>query len=165
MSNLDYKGYIGSVEHDLDDEYLHGKVLFVDDCIIYHGESVAELKQSFQNAIDEYLELCQEIGKDPEKTYSGTFNIRVTPELHRQCVKLAYIQNITLNQLVCKSLEQYCETHHMMDKLSQVNTALNVLNDSLTYYFTSTVTPTQGVFSYHNQPITEFYQLNMGRYC
>lgn len=135
MDVLKHKGYIGSVEYDIDGEYLHGKILFIDDCIIYDGNTIPELKKSFEDAVDEYLELCKEIDKQPEKTCSGTFNVRITPELHKQCVKIAYLKDMNLNTLVFHALEQYCESNNFIDRLSKVTTALDVLNDSLEYHF------------------------------
>lgn len=68
MANLlNYKGYQGSIDIDLEDSYLHGKILFIDDAIIYSGETIEELKQSFYDAVDGYISLCQEIGKEPQK--------------------------------------------------------------------------------------------------
>lgn len=164
-SFLKYKDYIGSVEHDIDGGYLHGKILFIDDCIIYDGNTIPELKKSFEDAVDEYLELCNEIGKQPEKTCSGTFNVRITPELHRQCIKIAYLKGIKLNTLVFSALEHYCESNGVIDRLSEVATALDVLNDSLEYHFSSeSIARIKSMVDY-TLP-RDFYQsINTGRYC
>lgn len=64
---LKYNGYQGSVEFDLEERHLHGKVLFVDDAVMYNGDTVDELIRSFQDAVDGYIALCKEIGKEPRK--------------------------------------------------------------------------------------------------
>lgn len=107
MTPLKYKDYLGSVEYDLDGGYLHGKILLIDDCIMYDGQTIDELKKAFENAVDEYLILCQEIGKTPDKSYSGTFNIRIPPELHKAYSKQALLNGTTLNTLITKALMQY----------------------------------------------------------
>lgn len=107
MNPLKYKDYLGSVEYDLDGGYLHGKILLIDDCIIYDGQTVDELKTAFENAVDEYLAFCQEIGKSPNKSYSGTFNIRIPPELHKAYSKQAILSGTNLNALITKALMQY----------------------------------------------------------
>lgn len=165
MNSLKYKGYFGSVEHDLDDDYLYGKILFIDDRIIYDGNTISELRKSFESAVDEYLELCKEIGKQPEKTCSGTFNVRVTPELHKQCVKIAHLKGMNLNALVFHALEQYCETNNIVGKLSEVTVALGALNDNLEYHFTSDqISHIKSMVDYIFPH--DFYQSsNTGRYC
>lgn len=109
MANtLKYQGYIGSIEMDLDDGYLHGRVQFINDCIIYDGETIAELKQSFREAVDGYLQMCQELGKEPDTTCSGTFNVRIPPDLHRECQKFAFGRGISLNAAVESALRKLC---------------------------------------------------------
>lgn len=105
---LKHKGYLGSVEFDLEDGYLHGKVKFVNDRIIYDGQTIDELKQAFVDAVDGYLELCAEIGKTPDAPCSGTFNVRISPELHRKSQLYAYEHGITLNATVERALTQLC---------------------------------------------------------
>lgn len=58
-----------------DDEVFYGKILGINDLVNFEGASVKQLKKAFKEAVDDYLELCAEIGKTPEKTYKGTFNV------------------------------------------------------------------------------------------
>jgi len=68
MSNLEYKGYYGSVEYSKEDKCLYGKVLgMTKDCITYEGNTVDELEEDFRNAIESYLEGCEELGIQPRK--------------------------------------------------------------------------------------------------
>lgn len=84
MGMMRYKGYTGSVEYSEDDNCLFGKVQGLDKrtCILYEGNTVDELKTDFENAIDSYLESCKERGVVPRQPYSGTLNIRISPEIH-----------------------------------------------------------------------------------
>lgn len=102
--NLQYKGYFASVHYSAEDEVFHGKVLAINDLISFEGTSVKELKSSFQEAVEDYLETCKEIGKSPDKTYKGTFNVRVSSDLHKEAVIFAAIHKITLNDFVKKAL-------------------------------------------------------------
>lgn len=107
MKNLiEYKGYVGSVEFSQDDELFYGKVLGIRALISYEGTTAAELIDDFHAAIDNYLELCQEEGKEPEKAYKGSFNIRISPELHKKIAIYAMEHDITLNNFVEQSLEK-----------------------------------------------------------
>ncbi len=111
MANtMSYKGYIDSVNYDDDDAIFHGKLEFINDSILYEGTSVAELKKMFQEAVDEYILTCQEIGKKPQKPFKGVFNVRVKPELHQQAAMMAVKTGKPLNQIVAEALAQYVGT-------------------------------------------------------
>lgn len=60
----------------------------------------------FHQSIDNYLELCKQIGKNPEKEFRGSFNVRISPELHRKAALEAEKQKITLNQYVLRAIEK-----------------------------------------------------------
>ncbi len=107
MSNyLNYKGYTGSVEFSEEDDCLFGKILGIRSLISYEGKSVAELREDFQGAVDDYLEGCTESGMEPEKPYKGSFNVRVSPEMHREAAICAAQQGISLNGFIADALEK-----------------------------------------------------------
>lgn len=105
-SMLEYKGYHASIEFDAEDNLFIGEVFGISDSLNFHGESVSELKEMFQQCIDNYLEICQKIGKEPDKEFKGTFNIRITPELHKRAALEAARQKITLNQYVLNAIDK-----------------------------------------------------------
>lgn len=100
-----HKGYTGSVEVSLEDECLHGRVLFVTDLITYEGATVQELEASFKSAVDRYLEHCKRVGKQPDKSCSGNLNVRLGVELHRQAATAAVHAGCSLNDFVVKAVE------------------------------------------------------------
>ncbi|MEK6725669.1 MAG: type II toxin-antitoxin system HicB family antitoxin [Deltaproteobacteria bacterium] len=103
---LTYKDFTGSVHFSAADEVFHGKIEGIRDLVTFEGQSVAELTTAFHEAVDDYLELCKELGKEPEKSYKGSFNVRVPFDLHRKAVEKATRLGISLNQLVQKALEE-----------------------------------------------------------
>ncbi|MDO8446797.1 MAG: type II toxin-antitoxin system HicB family antitoxin [Deltaproteobacteria bacterium] len=103
---LIYKDFTGSVHFSAADEVFHGKIEGIRDLILFEGQSVAELTTAFHEAVEDYLELCKEVGKEPEKSYKGSFNVRVPLDLHRKAVEKAIRLGISLNQLVQKALEE-----------------------------------------------------------
>ncbi|MCM1542060.1 MAG: type II toxin-antitoxin system HicB family antitoxin [Blautia sp.] len=101
MSNLlSYKNYNGTVEYSREDGCLFGKVVGIKSLLSYEGNSVIELEQDFQNVIDEYLEDCRERNMEPEQPYKGTFNVRISPELHRNIAIYALEHGKSLNSAV-----------------------------------------------------------------
>ena len=107
MSNMmEHRGYYGTVEFSDADNVLFGKVVGVNVLISYEGDSVQSLKADFEGAIDEYLEMCAEKGVEPEKTYRGSFNVRVSPELHKRLVLFSTARGQTLNSTVEEAIER-----------------------------------------------------------
>ncbi|NLT48234.1 MAG: type II toxin-antitoxin system HicB family antitoxin [Clostridiales bacterium] len=102
-----FNDYLGSVHYSTRDEIFYGKIEGINDLITYEGRSVSELKAAFEEAVTDYIELCRLNGKDPEKIYKGTFNIRIKPELHKQAAERALIEGKSLNQYVEEAIEQY----------------------------------------------------------
>jgi predicted HicB family RNase H-like nuclease len=97
---LQYQNYYGSVQFSAADEVFYGKIIGINDLISFEGASVTELKAAFEDAVEDYLDICLEIGKEPEKTYKGTFNVRVPSALHKEAAHFAAVHNITLNEFV-----------------------------------------------------------------
>ncbi|MBO4705083.1 MAG: type II toxin-antitoxin system HicB family antitoxin [Spirochaetaceae bacterium] len=107
MKNLmEYKGYIGSVEFSQDDCLFYGKVQGIRSLISYEGKNAEDLVNDFHGAVDDYLELCTEEGKEPEKAYKGSFNVRISPELHQKIAIYAMEHDISLNSFVERSVEK-----------------------------------------------------------
>lgn len=103
---LEYKGYYANVHFNAEDEVFYGKVIGIDDLVSFEGETAKELKQAFHEAVEDYLETCQELGKAPDKTYKGVFNVRIPSELHRKAAIIAATNNVTLNDLVKTAIDR-----------------------------------------------------------
>lgn len=102
---MEYNGYHAQIEYDSDDEIFVGKVFGIVDSLNFHGTSVAELEEMFHQSIDNYLRMCKDAGKTPDKEFKGSFNIRISPELHRGLSLQAAQEGVTLNQYVLRALE------------------------------------------------------------
>lgn len=101
---LEYKGYTGTVEFSAEDNCIFGKIIGINDLINYKAQDVLELKASCEESVDDYLDTCKELGKQPNKTYNGVFNVRTAKTTHRSLVLLAARKNMKLNELASKAL-------------------------------------------------------------
>ena len=97
---MEYKGYLGTVEYDAQAKIFHGDIINTRDVITFQGTTVKEIERAFKDSIDDYISWCEEEGEEPEKPYSGKFNIRLSPELHRQIAILAKKRRVSLNSFV-----------------------------------------------------------------
>jgi predicted HicB family RNase H-like nuclease len=101
MSNLlSYKNYNGTVEYSKEDGCLFGKVVGIKSLLSYEGNSIQELENDFQTVVDDYIADCKERDVQPEQPYKGTFNVRISPELHRTVAIYAMEHGETLNAVV-----------------------------------------------------------------
>ena len=107
MGRLHYKGYVGSVEYAEEENSFFGKVLGLRrDGIIYEGNTAASLKKDFEEAIDHYLQSCQERGVTPERPYSGKLVLRMSPELHGLVAEKAADLGESINEYINFALQQ-----------------------------------------------------------
>jgi predicted HicB family RNase H-like nuclease len=97
---MEYKGYIGKVEFDDEAGVFHGEVINLRDVITFQGETVEELRQAFRESVNDYLAFCAERHEEPEKPFSGTFTVRIPPELHRDIALQAKLTGRSLNAWV-----------------------------------------------------------------
>ncbi len=105
MNNtIQYKGYLGSVEFSEEDGIFYGKVMGIRSLISYEGENAKELLADFHGAVDDYLSACEAEGREPEIAYKGSFNIRISPELHKQLIIYATAHQMSLNHYIEETL-------------------------------------------------------------
>lgn len=106
MNTMTCKGYAARVEYSEDDGCFVGHIAGIRDVIGFHGESVAELRTAFKDAVDDYLETCKKIGQEPNRPYSGQFRLRLEPELHARAAMVAEARGKSLNAWVSDAIEK-----------------------------------------------------------
>lgn len=106
MNTLTYKGYIGSVSFSEKDNVFFGKIEGINGLVNFEGESVKELTNAFHEAVEDYLAYCKEEGIEPHKSYSGTLNIRISPETHSRIAILAKQAGISINAFIKSAVEK-----------------------------------------------------------
>ena len=107
---MTYKGYLGSVAFSEKDNVFYGKIEGINGLVNFEGESVKELTEAFHEAVDDYLAYCEEEGIEPDKSYTGVLNVRLTPAIHRQIALLARQAGMTLNAFIKEAVEEKVES-------------------------------------------------------
>lgn len=102
-----YKGYYTRVQYDCESKVLYGVLEGINDLVTFEAKTPAQVEKQFHNAVDDYLTFCNEVGKAPERTYTGTFNVRIQPELHKRLSQRAFQDGDKLNHAVEKAIEFY----------------------------------------------------------
>ena len=103
---LRYKGFMGSMEVSIEDNCIHGKILFIDDIVTYEAESPAQLQVEFKAAVEDYLATCKQLGRVPNKPFSGSFNVRIGPDLHQRIARHAAFKNTSINEVMKQAVTE-----------------------------------------------------------
>ena len=103
---MEYRGYRAAVHFDYEAGVFHGEVVGTRDVIVFEGTSVDQLKQEFHFSIDDYLAVCAERGREPDKPFSGRIPLKVSPHLHRAAVAAAKAEGKSLNAWVAETIER-----------------------------------------------------------
>ncbi|MCB2204447.1 type II toxin-antitoxin system HicB family antitoxin [bacterium] len=107
---MEYKGYTAEVVYDEDAREFHGSVKGILDVVTFVATTAEELRQEFHDSVDDYLDYCAELGREPDKPFSGKFNVRLTQDLHRRVFIAAERLGISINAFVNAALEKATES-------------------------------------------------------
>ncbi len=105
-----YRGYAAYIEYSDEDQCLIGHIAGIDDIVGFHGESVAELRAALEEAVDDYLEVCEKLGRAPQKPYSGKLMLRVPPEVHAAVAVAAEVSGKSINQWATEAFSKAVHT-------------------------------------------------------
>lgn len=131
-SILEYKGYHTIIEFDTESLVLRGKIEGINDFIDFESDNPKMIEQEFHAAVDDYLEFCQEVGKEPDKEYKGTFNVRIRPDLHKKAALLALKNGESLNNTVEKAIEAYTDRNVITN--TELQQTIRILSEALETY-------------------------------
>lgn len=108
MKNMmNHKGYYGSVQYNDEDRLFHGKLEFIRSLVSYEGTNTEGLRKAFEEAVEDYLDLCEEEGIKAEQPFAGSFNVTAGSDLHRRTALFAREKGINLDIVVTEALEKY----------------------------------------------------------
>ena len=110
-NTLYYKNYYTNVSYSAEDKILYGKIEGINDLVTFESESAETIEKEFHSAVDDYLAFCEEVGKEPEKGYKGSFNVRIAPELHKALAEYAARNGLSLNQATATAIEKFVSLH------------------------------------------------------
>jgi predicted HicB family RNase H-like nuclease len=129
MDTLKYKKYEGTAELDMTRQICRGKILFIDDLITYEAKSPTDLQREFETAVNDYIDTCSVLGREPQKPLKGQFNVRIPPALHKATVSRALADNVSLNDVVVRALDAFVNVQAAVNHNIQVT--LSVPEESM----------------------------------
>lgn len=116
MKAMVYKGYAARIEFDGEDNIFFGRIAGIRDGVTFHADNVTDLVAAFHDAVDDYIETCAKVGKDPQKPYSGNLMLRVDPELHSKVARAAELAGKSLNEWSKEVLSRAADDNRIREK-------------------------------------------------
>lgn len=121
MDILKYKDYEGIAELDMARGVCRGKILFINDLVTYEAAQPTELQKEFESAVQDYIETCAALGREPQKSLKGQFNVRIAPTIHKAATLKAVSEGTSLNDVVAKALDAYLNTQADINHIETKN--------------------------------------------
>ncbi|WP_278352945.1 type II toxin-antitoxin system HicB family antitoxin [Chryseobacterium gleum] len=107
MSILEHRGIKGSVEYDIENQIFYGKLLNINGAVMYEAVESKEFFENFKEAVDEYIEDCEEHNIPIKKEFKGSFNVRTSPETHERLFMISEEKGIKLNAVINEAFDYY----------------------------------------------------------
>ena len=155
---LKHKNYLGSVEFDIGNGILFGKILFINDIVTYEGLNIPDLTSQFKEAIVDYLATCKALNREPQKAHSGSLNIRIGEEIHKDAALIAFKQGKNLNEFIKDAISEKISSYQIDTEPSQVNVTIqHVYKSEKTEVPTSDISHVgeDNIFTKFNEPYIE----------
>jgi predicted HicB family RNase H-like nuclease len=98
MNHLTYRGHVGRVEFDPEDEIFVGHLAGISDIVGFHADDVPGLKSAFRDAVDDYIAACGVVGKAPAVPETAQLLIHVPAEVQARAQRAAQLSGRTLDE-------------------------------------------------------------------
>ena len=106
MNLMTVGDYHAKIEYDEELDLFRGEVLGLSGGADFYGKNPKELRAEFKKSLEVFLEVCKEKGIEPRRTFSGKFNLRISPELHERLAIAAQAQGKSINSLAQEALQE-----------------------------------------------------------
>ena len=106
MSIMIVDGYQAKIEYDPDLDQFRGEILGLNGGADFYGKNPKELRSEFKKSLQTFLEVCAEKGIEPRRSYSGKFNLRISPELHERLAIVAEAEGKSINLIAQEALQK-----------------------------------------------------------
>ena len=106
MSMMTVGDYQAKIEYDSDLDLFRGEILGLNGGADFYGKNPKELRAEFKKSLQTYLEVCADKGIEPRRSFSGKFNLRISPELHERLAIVAQAEGKSINLVAQEALQK-----------------------------------------------------------
>ena len=101
---MEVGGYQAAIQFDPDIEMFRGEFVGLNGGADFYARDIAGLRREGVASLKVFLDMCREDGVEPQRQFSGKFNVRIPPELHAAVAVAAAADGKSLNQWVADEL-------------------------------------------------------------
>lgn len=105
MNIMEIDGHRAVVQFDPETDMFRGEFVGLNGGADFYATTVKNLRVEGRKSLNVFLQMCQESGIEPKKTFSGKFNLRVPPETHEALSLRAAAAGKSLNQFLSEVLD------------------------------------------------------------
>ncbi|OQY00959.1 MAG: DNA repair protein [Desulfobacteraceae bacterium 4572_130] len=109
MNIMKIDGYNAILKYDPVLDKFRGEFVGLNGGADFYGTNIDELRKQGRLSLKVFLDMCKQEGINPQKKYSGKFNLRVPPKLHAKIAAKAAGDAKSLNQCVTDMLGKVVE--------------------------------------------------------
>lgn len=106
---MEYRGYTAAITYDSEDRCFTGRANGVRDVIHFQADTAEGLEAAFREAIDDYLEDCDEQGRRPDSPASGKHPLKMSADLHHRARSMALARGQSFNAFAVEAIEEAVE--------------------------------------------------------
>ncbi|MYE16019.1 MAG: type II toxin-antitoxin system HicB family antitoxin [Gemmatimonadetes bacterium] len=103
-NTMEIDGHRAIIQFDPDIDMFRGEFIGLNGGADFYARDVAGLRKEGTVSLKVFLEMCHEDGVEPRRSYSGRFNLRISPELHASAAAAAAAEGKSLNQWIASTL-------------------------------------------------------------
>jgi predicted HicB family RNase H-like nuclease len=106
MNMMTVDGFKARIEYDAELDMFRGEILGLNGGADFWGKNPKELRAEFKKSLQVFLDVCREKGIEPRRSYSGKFNLRISPDLHEKLAIVAEAEGKSINTLAQEAIQQ-----------------------------------------------------------
>ncbi len=103
-NTLEIDGYKAVIQFDPEIDMFRGEFIGLNGGADFYARDVAGLKKEGATSLKVFLEMCEEDGVEPRRSYSGKLHLRISTELHATSAAAAAAEGKSLNQWIAGTL-------------------------------------------------------------
>ena len=101
---MEIDGYKAVIQFGPDIDMFRGEFVGLNGGADFYAPDVTGLRKEGATSLKVFLDMCEEDGVEPRKSYSGRLNLRMSPDLHAHVAAAAAAEGMSLNQWIATTI-------------------------------------------------------------
>jgi len=107
---MEYKGYTARIHYSKEDECYVGELIGINDIVVFDGETLEEIRETFEADVENYQACCAEVGREANQPISEIM-VPVSPELYAKASRVAEYDGVPVRMVMETALQKFVQHH------------------------------------------------------